>query len=173
MSQDIRIRHQRLTTAKMNWRNMQGHSDASKHEETFACHPHHPEKNGTVSQQAEHAMPEFRPDLTGPSMSTPTPTPTPASMTRPARSHMSQRIAYHLDLRAVEADPTLSIAPWNQPNGARQQRRWAPGAAAVPSGYPLPCSAAFSPGESLASLSTASRDRCPKWTATGSCSYSL
>lgn len=36
-------------------------------------------------------------------------------------------------------------APWRQPNGTRQQRRWAPAAAAVPSRYPLPCSPPFLP----------------------------
>lgn len=99
---------------------------------------HHPGRNGTASQQQSSPCLSF--DLTGPSTSTSTSTTTTTTRSVP----LSQRIAYCLDLGAVEPDPTSSIAPWNQPNGARQQSRWAPAAAAVPSGYPLPCSAALS-----------------------------
>lgn len=100
-------------------------------------------------------------DLTGP----PTPTPTPT--TRPARLQSTSRATACLPASLgfqAQTGAALERAPWRQPNGARQQRRWAPADAAVPSRYPLPCSPPFLAPARLANLSTASRDRCPKWT---------
>lgn len=141
----------------------EGRHDVPKHEDMVVCHLHPTmeQRHEGGHRRARHVL-GF--DLIWPTRPCPCPRPDPLqghkilSLARPRSS-----------LDGASSEP----APWRQPNGTRQQRRWAPAAAAVPSRYPLPCSPPFLPRRGSPISRTASRDRCPKWTDGTGKSYSL